>query len=104
MEGIGLRVKGVCVWILFISYGWMLWFAYYLGTYLFMFTYNMIVTQTLTNILWFEEGLRGSEPLVTDSDDLSVRELIALLKGGRGSSGLHLGLKVQGNVAQLLLK
>ena len=51
-----------------------------------------------------EEGLRTSESLVTDGNDLSVRELIALLKGRRGSSSLHLGLKVQGNVAQLLLK
>ena len=51
-----------------------------------------------------EEGLRGSESLVSDGDDLSVRELIALLKRrGRGSS-CHLSIKVKSNVAQFLLK
>ena len=68
-----------------------------------MFTYNMIVTQTLTNILWFEECLRGSEPLIADGDDLSVRELVAFLNGRSGSSGLHLLFKVKSNVAKLLL-
>merc|ERR1719223_1991971 len=50
-----------------------------------------------------EEGLRATESLVTDGDDLTVGKLIRLLKGGGGSSGGHLLLKVQGDVAQLLL-
>merc|ERR1719468_353559 len=40
-----------------------------------------------------EEGLRATESLVTDGDDLTVGKLIGLLKGGGGSSGGHLLLK-----------
>merc|ERR1712203_924063 len=50
-----------------------------------------------------EEGLGGTEPLVTDGDDLTVGKLIGLLEGGRGSSGGHLLLEVKSNIAQLLL-
>merc|ERR1719223_2012019 len=50
-----------------------------------------------------EEGLGATESLVADGDDLAVGKLIGLLKGGGGSSGGHLLLKVQGDVAQLLL-
>merc|ERR1712173_328783 len=50
-----------------------------------------------------EEGLRGTEPLVADGDDLAVGKLIGLLKGGGGGSGGHLLLKVKGDVAELLL-
>merc|ERR1712243_339685 len=50
-----------------------------------------------------EECLGAPEPLVADGDHLVVRKLIGLLQGGGGSSGGHLLLKVQGNVAQLLL-
>merc|ERR1719175_220455 len=50
-----------------------------------------------------EEGLRAPEALIADGDDLTVRKLIGLLKGGGGSSGGHLLLKVQGNIAELLL-
>merc|ERR1719486_664364 len=50
-----------------------------------------------------EEGLRGTEPLVTDGDDLTVRKLIGLLEGGGGSSGGHLLLEVKGDIAELLL-
>ncbi len=50
-----------------------------------------------------EEGLRAPKPLITDGDDLTVGKLIGLLQGGGGSSGGHLLLKVQGNIAQLLL-
>merc|ERR1719223_1446097 len=50
-----------------------------------------------------EEGLGATESLVTDGDDLTVGKLIRLLEGGGGSSGRHLLLKVQGDVAQLLL-
>lgn len=50
-----------------------------------------------------EEGLGRSESLVSDGDDLSVRELVRLLELGRLRGGLHLLLKVEGDVAELLL-
>merc|ERR1719362_1680855 len=50
-----------------------------------------------------EEGLGGTEPLVANGDDLAVRKLVGLLKGSGGSGGGHLLLKVQGNIAELLL-
>merc|ERR1712117_763959 len=50
-----------------------------------------------------EEGLRGTEPLVADGDDLAVGKFIGLLKGGGGSSGGHLLLEVEGDIAELLL-
>ena len=50
-----------------------------------------------------EEGLRGTESLIANGDDLAVRKLIGLLKGGRGGSSGHLLLKVKGNIAELLL-
>merc|ERR1712048_352444 len=50
-----------------------------------------------------EEGLRGTEPLVANGDDLAIGKLIGLLEGGGGSSGGHLLLKVKGNIAKLLL-
>merc|ERR1739848_620573 len=50
-----------------------------------------------------EEGLGGTETLVTDGDDLTVGKLIGLLEGGGGSGGGHLLLEVKGNIAQLLL-
>merc|ERR1711972_627676 len=50
-----------------------------------------------------EEGLRGTEPLIADGDDLTVGKLIGLLEGGGGSSGGHLLLKVKGNIAELFL-
>merc|ERR1712176_1628038 len=50
-----------------------------------------------------EESLRSPEPFVSDSDDLSVGELVGLLEGAGASSGLHLLLEVEGDVAQLLL-
>ena len=57
----------------------------------------------ITNEGRLEEGLGAAEPLVANGDDLSVRELVALLQGGGGGSGGHLVLKVQSHVAQLLL-
>merc|ERR1740122_227254 len=48
-----------------------------------------------------EEGLGAPEPLVADGDHLAVGKLVGLLQGGGG--GGHLLLKVQGDVAQLLL-
>merc|ERR1712107_365971 len=50
-----------------------------------------------------EEGLRGTEPLVANGDDLAVGKLIGLLQGGGGSSSSHFLLKVKGNIAELLL-
>ena len=50
-----------------------------------------------------EQGLWTSESLVTDGDHLTVGKLVALLQAGALGSGLHLLLKVQGDVAQLLL-
>merc|ERR1719232_2429131 len=34
-----------------------------------------------------EEGLRGTEPLIANGDDLTVGKLIGLLQGGGGSGG-----------------
>merc|ERR1711879_672731 len=50
-----------------------------------------------------EEGLRGTEPLVANGDDLAIGKLIGLLEGGGGSSGGHFLLEVKGNIAELLL-
>merc|ERR1712186_7635 len=50
-----------------------------------------------------EEGFGGTEPLVTDGDDLTVGKLIGLLEGGGGSGGGHLLLEVKGNIAELFL-
>merc|ERR1712095_53946 len=50
-----------------------------------------------------EEGLRGTEPLIANGDDLAVGKLIGLLEGGGGSGGGHFLFKVKGNIAKLLL-
>merc|ERR1712237_136073 len=50
-----------------------------------------------------EESLGAPESLVADGDDLTVGKLVGLLEGGGGSSGGHLLLEVQGDVAELLL-
>jgi len=50
-----------------------------------------------------EEGLRASETLIADGDDLAVGKLVGLFEGGGGSGSGHLLLKVEGNVAELLL-
>merc|ERR1719242_1533795 len=50
-----------------------------------------------------EEGLGAPEPLVADGDDLAVGKLIGLFEGGGGSSGRHLLLEVEGDIAELLL-
>jgi len=50
-----------------------------------------------------EEGLRGTEPLIADGDDLAIGQLVGLLKRGGGSSGGHLLLEVKGDIAELLL-
>merc|ERR1711882_31561 len=50
-----------------------------------------------------EEGLRATETLIANGDDLAVGKFIRLLKGGRGSSSGHFLLEVKGNIAELLL-
>merc|ERR1712018_1128735 len=50
-----------------------------------------------------EEGLRGTEPLVANGDDLAIGKLIRFLKGGGGSSSGHLLLEVKGNIAKFFL-
>merc|ERR1719464_1634425 len=50
-----------------------------------------------------EEGLRGTEPLIANGDDLAVGEFIRLFQGGGGGSSSHFLLKVKGNIAELLL-
>merc|ERR1719434_90391 len=50
-----------------------------------------------------EEGLRGTESLIANGDDLAVGKLIGLLEGGGGSGGGHFLLEVKGNIAELLL-
>ena len=57
----------------------------------------------LTQKRGLEEGFRGTEPLVAQGDDLTVRQLVALLHTGRRGGAVHLLLKVHGHVAQLLL-
>merc|ERR1719384_1146587 len=52
---------------------------------------------------WLEEGFWSTESLVANGDDLTIRQLVRLLKGGGGSSCGHLLLKVKGNIAELLL-
>merc|ERR1719187_415002 len=50
-----------------------------------------------------EESLGAPEPLVANGDDLAVRKLVGLLKGGGGSSSGHLLLEIKSNIAELLL-
>ena len=59
--------------------------------------------QHLTNEGRLEQGLWAAEALVANSDDLPVRQLVALLQGGRRGRRGHLILKIQGHIAQLLL-
>merc|ERR1712152_1259 len=50
-----------------------------------------------------EAGLRGTESLIANGDNLAVGKLIGLLQGGGGSSSSHFLLKVKGNIAKLFL-
>merc|ERR1719167_536609 len=52
---------------------------------------------------WLEESLRAPESFVSDGDDLAIRKLIGLLKGGRSSGSGHFLFKVKGDIAELLL-
>lgn len=47
--------------------------------------------------------LWATETFVSDGDDLTIWQLVRLLESRRRGSGLHLLLKVQGDVGQLLL-
>ena len=59
-------------------------------------------TIQLTNEGRLEERLRAAEALVANSDDLAIRQFIALLQGGGRSSRSHFILKIQSDIAQLL--
>ena len=50
-----------------------------------------------------EESLWAAETLIANGDHLTIGQLVALLKRSGGSSGGHFLLKVQGDVAKLLL-
>ena len=50
-----------------------------------------------------EEGFRGTEPLIANSDDLAIRKLIGFLQRRGGSGSVHLLLKVKSDIAKLLL-
>merc|ERR1712213_120862 len=50
-----------------------------------------------------EEGLRGTEPLIANGDDLAVGKLIGLLQGGGSSGGGHFLLEVKSDIAELFL-
>src|SRR4051812_15856891 len=52
---------------------------------------------------WLEESLRASEPLIPNGDHLSVGKLIRFLQRAGACSSSHLLLKVEGDVAELLL-
>jgi hypothetical protein len=50
-----------------------------------------------------EQSLRSTESLVANGDDLTVGKLVGLLEAGALGGGLDLLLKVEGDVAELLL-
>jgi len=50
-----------------------------------------------------EQSLRASESFISDGDDLSIWQFIALLEGRGGGSSLHFLFEVKGNVGELLL-
>lgn len=52
---------------------------------------------------WLEEGFWAPESFIADGDNLTIRQLVGLLKRRGGGSGGHLLLKVQGNIAKLFL-
>merc|ERR1712243_348366 len=50
-----------------------------------------------------EHGLGAAETLIADGDDLTIGQLVGLFDGRGGGGGGHLLLKVEGDVAKLLL-
>ena len=63
---------------------------------------NVNAARLKTKDRWLEEGLRSSESLVTDGDDLAVGKFVRLLEGRALRSGLDFLLKVERDVAKLL--
>ena len=45
----------------------------------------------------------ATEALVSDGDDVAVREFVGLLEGGRLRGGLHFSVEVESDVGQLRL-
>ena len=60
-------------------------------------------TALQTQDVRLEQSLRSTETLVTDGNDLTIRQLVGLLEGRGRGSGLHLLLEVEGDVGELLL-
>jgi len=50
-----------------------------------------------------EQSFRATESLVTDGDDLAIRQFVALFQGGGGSGGGHFLFKVEGDIAKFFL-
>merc|ERR1712019_149078 len=63
----------------------------------------MDATGLLPDEAWLEEHLRAAEAFAANGDDVSMRELIGLLLVGALCGRLHLCIKVEGDVAELLL-
>ena len=58
----------------------------------------------LTHKAWLEQDFGTAEALRSHGDDVTIRELVSLLLVAALSCSLHLGVKVQGDVAKLLLQ
>ena len=56
-----------------------------------------------TQEAWLEESLGATESLIADGDDLTVGKFVRLFQRRRRGSSSHLLLKVQSDVAKLLL-
>ena len=62
------------------------------------------IERFLTDERRLEESLRAPKSLISNGDNLAIRQLIRLLEGAGASSSLHLLFEIKSNVAQLLLK
>ena len=60
-------------------------------------------TGLLTNERWLEENFWAAETFVTNGNDVTVGKFVRLLEIRRLGGGLHLLIKVHGNVAEFLL-
>ena len=56
----------------------------------------------LTNESWLKQDLWASEALIANSDDLSIRKLIGLLRRGGGTGNAHFLFKIHSTVTQFL--
>mmetsp|Transcript_50655 Transcript_50655/g.115042 ORF Transcript_50655/g.115042 Transcript_50655/m.115042 type:complete len:260 (-) Transcript_50655:83-862(-) len=63
----------------------------------------MDAARLLTDKGRLEEHLRATEALVSDDNNVAVRELVALLESGGLGGGLHLRVKVEGDEGKLFL-